>query len=209
MLTLFDYRPSQNGWKIRVILGLLKRPYQTREISIFEGEGQTESYLRINPTGSVPAIQLEDGRAIAESNAILAFLAQGSEHLPSEAYSRAKVDQWLFFEQYNIEPVIGSLRFWSLTGRREGNAALVEAKRAAGLKTLSALERSLADRDFLVGDMLSVADIAVFAYTHLADDADFDLTNYPALTAWLRRVAGVIGPGFPVYPYSVDPHSHV
>jgi glutathione S-transferase len=192
-----------------VILGLLKHPYQTREISIFEGQGQTDAYLRINPTGSVPAIQLEDGRTIAESNAILAFLAQGSAYLPSDAYSRAKVDQWLFFEQYNIEPVIGSLRFWTLTGRLKGNAAMVEGKKAAGLKALSALERRLADRDFLVGDVLSIADIAVYAYTHLAGDAGFELANYSALTDWLERVAGLIGPGFPVYPYSVDPHSYV
>src|ERR1700712_3699163 len=101
MLILHDYRPSQNAWKVRVLLGLLKVPYETREISIFEGEGQADAFFQLNPTGAVPVLQLEDGRAIAESNAIMEYLADSSTFLPSERYCRAKVGQWLCFEQYN------------------------------------------------------------------------------------------------------------
>lgn len=209
MLTLYDYRPSQNAWKVRVVLGLLERPYATREISIFEGEGQTGAYLKLNPTGAVPALQLEDGRGLAESNAILAFLAQGSPLLPTDPFLRAKVDQWLCFEQYHVEPVIGSLRFWMLTGRMKRNAAQVDGKKTGVVKTLSILERTLSGSTYLVGDTLSIADISVYAYTHLAGDAGFGLSGYPALSAWVSRVAESIGPNFPVYPYSIDPHSSV
>lgn len=209
MLTLYDYRPSQNAWKVRVVLGLLQQPYATREISIFEGEGQTDAYLKLNPTGAVPALQLEDGRGLAESNAILSFLAQGSPLLPTDPFLRAKVDQWLCFEQYHVEPVIGSLRFWMLTGRMKRNAALVESKKAGVVRTLSILERTFSGSTYLVGDSLSVADISVYAYAHLAGDTGFGLSGYPALAAWVSRIAGSIGPNFPVYPYSVDPHSRV
>lgn len=209
MLTLYDYRPSQNAWKVRVLLGLLDRPYETREISIFEGEGQTDAYLKLNPTGAVPALQLEDGRGLAESNAILSFLAHGSDLVPTDPFLRAKVDQWLCFEQYYVEPVIGSLRFWMFTGRMKRNAPQVDNKKAGAIKTLSILERTLSSSTHLVGDTLSIADISVYAYTHLAGDAGFGLSKYPAIAAWVGRVAEGIGPNFPVYPYSVDPHSSV
>jgi glutathione S-transferase len=111
LLTLHDYLPSQNGWKVRVVLGLLQTPYRLREVSIFEGRSKTDAFLAMNPAGAVPVLELEDGRAIAESNAILDYLAQGSELLPADVYDRAKVQQWLCFEQYHVEPVIGSLRF--------------------------------------------------------------------------------------------------
>jgi glutathione S-transferase len=209
MLILHDYRPSQNGWKVRALLGLLDLPYETREVSIFQGEGQTEAFLSMNPTGAVPVLELEDGQAIAESNAIMAYLAEGTELLPSDRFGRAKVAQWLCFEQYNVEPVIGSLRFWTLTGRLRRNAAMVPAKREAALKTLTALNRSLVARTWLMGERLSIADLSVYAYTHLAGDCDFDLSAYPALEGWLARVAECVGRRFPVYPYSVDPHSHL
>lgn len=134
MLTLYDYLPSQNGWKARVLFGLLNIPYQSRLVSIFEGEGRTDAFLDLNPAGGIPVLELEDGRAIAESNAILAYLAEGTPFFPAERYQRAKVMQWLFFEQYHVEPVIGTLRFWTLTGRLELNQAMVAAKRAAGAR---------------------------------------------------------------------------
>src|SRR5579864_2715425 len=117
MLTLHDYLPSQNGWKVRVLLGLLKIPYRSQLVSIFEGECHTDAFLNLNPAGAIPVLGFEDGRAVAESNAILVYLADGTPFLPTDRYYRAKVLQWLFFEQYSIEPVIGSLRFWTLTGR--------------------------------------------------------------------------------------------
>jgi glutathione S-transferase len=209
MLILHDYRPSQNAWKIRVLLGLLDLPYETREVSIFEGEGQTDAFLKLNPTGAVPVLQLKDGQAIAESNAIMAYLADGTEFLPSDRVGRAKVDQWLCFEQYNVEPVIGSLRVWTLTGRLKRNAAMVPAKREAAVKTLTALDRSLADRAWLVGERLSIADLSVYAYTHLAGDCGIDLSTYRSVSVWLARVGEAVGRAFPVHPYSLDPHSHV
>jgi len=209
MLILHDYRPSQNAWKIRVLLGLLDLPYETREVTIFEGEGQTEAFLKLNPTGAVPVLQLEDGRAIAESNAIMAYLADGTAFLPADRFSRAKVGQWLCFEQYNVEPVIGSLRFWTLTGRLKRNAAMVLAKREAAVKTLTVLDRSLAGSTWLVGERFSIADLSVYAYTHLAGDCGIDFSTYPAVSAWLGRVGEALGRVFPVYPYSVDPYSLV
>ncbi|TGQ69657.1 glutathione S-transferase family protein [Mesorhizobium sp. M00.F.Ca.ET.186.01.1.1] len=207
MLTLHDYLPSQNGWKARVLLGLLKIPYQTRIVSIFEGESHSDAFLALNPAGAVPVLQLADGQAIAESNAILTYLAEGTTYLPADRYRRAKVMQWLFFEQYHVEPVIGSLRFWTLTGRLERNKGMVEAKRAAGARTLAALDRGLADTAFLVGNQLSIADIAVYAYSHRAEDCGFRLADYPALPGWVGRVRDAIGTDHPVCPYSIDTHS--
>ena len=207
MLTLHDYLPSQNGWKARVVLGLLDIPYQSRLVSIFEGESHTDAFLKLNPAGAVPVLELEDGSAIAESNAILTYLAEGTPLLPADRYANAKVMQWLFFEQYNVEPVIGSLRFWTLTGRLERNKAMVPAKREAGARTLAALERSLADGRFLIGDTLTIADIAVYAYGHRAEDCGFALADYPAVSAWIDHVREAIGPGYPVHVYGIDPHA--
>jgi glutathione S-transferase len=207
MITLHDYLPSQNGWKIRVLLGLLKIPYNSRIVSIFEGESRTDAFLTLNPAGAIPVLEFEDGRAIAESNAILTYLAEDTPFEPADRYKRAKVMQWLFFEQYHIEPVIGSLRYWTLTGRLERNRHLVAAKREAGVRALAALDRGLVNTPFLIGQDLSIADIAVYAYGHRAEDCGFILADYPALTAWCGRVRDALGPDYPLHPYSVDPHS--
>ncbi|MFA1676680.1 glutathione S-transferase family protein [Rhizobium mongolense] len=207
MFTLHDYLPSQNGWKVRVLLGLLKMPYSHRIVSIFDGESRTEAFLKLNPVGAIPVLELEDGRPIAESNAILTYLAEGTRFLPSDSYQRAKVMQWLFFEQYHIEPVIGSLRFWTLTGRLEPNQSMIAGKREAGARTLAAIDHGLTDTPFLVGQSLTIADIAVYAYSHRAQDCGFSLAAYPAFVAWSGRVRDAIGPDYPVYPYSVDPRS--
>jgi len=209
MLTLYGYLPSQNGWKARVLFGLLDIPYQTRLVSIFEGEGRTDAFLELNPAGGIPVLELEDGRTIAESNAILTYIAEGTRFLPGDRYLHAKVMQWLFFEQYHVEPVIGTLRFWTLTGRLELNAAMTEAKRTAGLRALAAMERGLKDMPFLVGGEFSIADIAVYAYAHRAADCGFALADYPALTAWFDRALDIIGPGHPIHLYSEDPHTAV
>jgi glutathione S-transferase len=207
MLTLYDYLPSQNAWKVRVLLGLLGIAYETRIVSIFEGESRTEAFLKLNPAGAVPVLAVENGQAIAESNAILVLVAEGTPYLPADRLLRAKVMQWLFFEQYYVEPVIGSLRFWTLTRRLERNQALVAGKRDAGVRALGALERSLRNSPFLVGDTLTIADIAVYAYSHRVEDCGFSLADYPAVDAWTERVREAIGAGYPVHPYSVDPHS--
>jgi glutathione S-transferase len=207
MLTLHDYLPSQNGWKVRVLLGLLEIPYHSRPVSIFEGESRTDAFLALNPAGAIPVLELEDGRAIAESNAILGYLAEGTPFLPADRYQRAKVLQWLFFEQYHIEPIIGSLRFWTLTGRLDRNEAMVPGKREAGARTLAAMDRSLAGTEFLAGNDISIADIAAYAYSHLAEDCGLPLADYPAVSVWAGRMQDAIGPGYPVHPYSTDTHS--
>ncbi|MGS0999130.1 glutathione S-transferase family protein [Rhodanobacter sp. UC4451_H18] len=208
MLTLYDYLPSQNAWKVRQLLHHLGRPYRTLEVSIFEGEGRSESYLRVSPTGTVPAIELDDGRTLAESNAILMYLADGTPYVPGDAFGRAKVQQWLHFEQERVESVLGALRHWTLTGKLVRRPpALVEAKRQAAARTLEILERELSARDFIAGDRYTIADIALFAYGSRADEAGFALDGYPAIRAWIARVAAQ--PGFlaTMHPYASDPHS--
>ena len=208
MLTLFDYLPSQNGWKVRQLLQHLQRPYRTVPVGIFEGEGQTDALRRISPTGTVPAIQLEDGRTLSESNAILAFLAEGTPYLPDDAFGRAKVWQWLSFEQERVESVIGALRHWTLTGKLARRApVLVALKRQAAERTLALLEHELATRDFVAGDHYTIADIALFAYASRAEEADLPLAPFAHLRAWIGRVEAQ--PGFlaTVHPYSLDPHS--
>src|SRR6185437_3164171 len=178
MLTLHDYQPSLNGWKIRVLLGLLDVPYRSREVALFQGESRTEDFLRLNPVGAVPVLELEDGRAIAESSAILIYLAEGTKFLPAERCAHAKIVQWLSFEQYYIEPTIGSLRFWTFTGRIQANAGrMIESRRENAERALSALERSLTSASFLVGEGLTIADIAVYAYTHRAEDCGFSFSS--------------------------------
>ncbi|MGH8117615.1 MAG: glutathione S-transferase family protein [Rhodanobacteraceae bacterium] len=208
MLTLFDYLPSQNGWKVRQLLHHLDRPYRTELVSIFEGAGRRNEYLAISPTGTVPAIRLEDGRTLAESNAILAFLADSTPYLPSDAFERAKVQQWLHFEQERVESVIGSLQYWTLTGKlAHRSPESIRTKRHAGARTLAILERELATRSFLASDRYSIADISIYAYASRAEAAGFVLSPYPHFQAWLARVQDQ--PGFlaTTHAYSEDPRS--
>ncbi len=208
MLTLFDYLPSQNAWKVRQLLQHLQQPYRTVPVSIFEGAGQTEAFLRISPTGTVPAIELDDGRVLAESNAILAFLAEGTAYLPDDRYARAVVQQWLSFEQERVESVIGALRHWRLTGKLARRPmATVEAKQRAARRSLDILERSLSTRAFVAGDVYSIADISLFAYVSRADEAGISLAAYPRLGSWIATVEAQ--PGFlaTMHSYAIDPHS--
>ena len=204
MLTLHEYTPSQNCWKVRVLLGLLGIPFRSRPVAIFSGESRTPEFLALNPAGSTPALTLEDGRAIAESNAILCYLAEGTRFMPSDRFARAKVMQWLFFEQYYVEPVIGSLRVWTLTERLEVNKGLVPGKRDAAMRALSALERTLGATLFLGGSDFTIADIANYAYAHLSADCGFPLAGFPNIDRWADRVAGIIGPGYPAVPYGPE-----
>ncbi len=205
MLTLHDYLPSMNGWKVRVLLGQLGVTYQTKPVAIFSGASRTPEFLELNPAGAIPVLQLEDGRALAESNAILVFLATGSRFLPAERYTHAKIMQWLLFEQYYVEPAIGTLRFWTLTGRLARNKGpMVDSRRESGVRALAALERTLQSADFLVDGRLTIADIAVYAYGHRAEEGGFALQGYPAVSSWIERVAETIGPGYPVYPYGPE-----
>lgn len=208
MITLYDYLPSQNAYKVRLLLSHLQRPYRTEIISIFEGEGQRPEYLAINPTGAVPAIKLDDGRVIAESNAILFFLADGTPYLPDDRFARAKVLQWLSFEGDYVQSTVATLRHWVMTGKTaRRSAALVEARREGSLKTLAILDRELSGRAWLAGPGYGIADIAVFAYVHRAEEADLPLSDFPHVVAWIERVRSQ--PNFlaETFPYSIDPHS--
>ena len=208
MLTLYDYAPSQNAWKVRQLLHLLQRPYRRVPVSIFEGEGQRPEFLRVNPTGKVPALQLDDGRCLAESSAILMYLATDTPYLPGDAYARALVLQWLSIEQEQVESNIGALRHLTLTGKLPRRApALVDAKRQAGARALRLLDGVLAERPFITGTDYTIADIALFAYTSRAEEAGYVLAAHPHLHAWVQRVQD--RPGFLAtsHAYADDPHS--
>ncbi|MGH8171684.1 MAG: glutathione S-transferase family protein [Rhodanobacteraceae bacterium] len=208
MLTLYDYLPSQNGYKIRVLLHHLGFAYRSEFIGIFAGAGQRPEYLAINPTGAVPAIRLDDGCVLAESNAILGFLAEGTPYLPDERFARAKIAQWMSFEADYVQSSIGTLRHWIMTGKDSRRPReLIESKRAASLKALGILDRELALRPFIAGDNYTIADISMFAYTSRADEARLPLADYPNVGAWIARVKAQ--PGFldEVHPYSIDAYS--
>jgi glutathione S-transferase len=208
MLTLFDYLPSRNAWKVRQILNHLQRPHRTEIVSIFEGEGQRPDYLAINPTGAVPAIRIDDGRVLAESNAILGFLAEDTPYLPNDRFVRAKVMQWLSFEGNYVEPAIGTLRHWLMTGKVAQRAVeLVESRRAASMKALGILDRELATRAFIAGDAYTIADISLFAYVSRAREAQLPLDEFANVVAWIGRVESQAGFLAEVFPYSIDPHS--
>ena len=188
-----------------MLLGHLGLRWETVPVAIFAGQSRTPEFLAKNPVGAVPVLEAAPGRYIAKSNAILCYLADGTRFLPEDRFARAEVMQWLFFEQYYIEPNLGTLRFWTLTNRLEANAALVPGKRAGAERALAALERHLSTHRFLATDAYTIAEIALFAYTHLGEDAGFNFANYPALRAWSARVKEAAGEVPPVHPYSVDP----
>jgi glutathione S-transferase len=203
-MKLYDYLPSQNGFKIRHLLQHLDQPYEHVPVAIFQGESRTPEFLARNPVGAIPVLEPEPGVYIAESNAILCYLAEGTAYLPAERLARARVMQWLFFEQYYVEPTIGTLRFWVLAGKVQANEVLAAAKRSSGERALDALERHLSKHPFLANDSYSIADIAVFAYSHLAADAHFDLASRPAFGRWMERVKAQSATLPPVYPYTPD-----
>ena len=208
MITLHDYRPSQNGYKVRLLLHHLDRPYRSVVVSIFEGAGRTPEYLAKNPTGAVPVLELEDGRVLPESNAILSYLAEGTAYLPEDAWARAQVHRWMYFEEDYIQNGLASLRHWCMTGKlARRSAELVAAKRSLSEKTLGLLDGWLIDRDFLVQGGYTIADISVFAYVSRAGEAGLPLSAYPGVDRWVARVRAQ--PRFldMVYPYSIDPHS--
>ena len=190
MLRLHDYLPSGNGYKVRLLLCHLGLPFELVELDILKGETRTPEFLAINPNGQVRVLEFEDGRRLVESNAILFHLAEGTRFLADDRWGRALTLQWLFFEQYSHEPYIAVARFWihSLNKRREWQERLKE-KWERGHQALAVMERHLDGRKFLVGDRYGIADIALYAYTHVAEEGDFDLSGYRNLRAWLDRVA--------------------
>ena len=197
MFTLHDFLPSGNGYKCRLLLRFLGLPFTLREYDITKGETRTAEFLeRLNPNGRIPVLELADGQCLSESGAILNFLAQGTAFLPDDAWARAKVLQWMFFEQYTLEPTIAVRRFW-LTEQEEPLSEVQQAqlpdKLTQGHAALAVLEKGLAAGPWLVGDGPTLADIALVAYTRVADEGGFDLSEFPAVNGWVRRVESALG----------------
>jgi glutathione S-transferase len=191
MQTLYDYLDSGNGYKIRLLLALLEQPYRWVELDIMKGETRTPEFLAKNPNGRIPALELDDGTCLAESDAILWYLAEGTPFLPAQRTERAQVLQWMFFEQYSHEPYVATPRFIlkhlpADSPRRAELPKRLEQGRAA----LGVMERHLTGRRYFVGERYSIADMALYAYTHVAHEAQLDLTPFKEIRTWLDRVAG-------------------
>ncbi|WP_439569583.1 glutathione S-transferase family protein [Sphingopyxis sp.] len=206
MLTLYDYLPSQNAWKIRQILRHTGIAYRTELVSIFAGEGQSAAYLEINPWGAVPAVRFAGGRVLSESNAILWHLARGTAYLPDDPFDQSKVMQWLSFEADYVQTSIGSLRYWNLTGKlARRDASLIASKRSVAARALDILDRAFAARPFIAGHRYTIADIALFAYAHKAEEAGLTLDGLANFRAWVERVRGQDGFLSEMHPYAIDP----
>jgi glutathione S-transferase len=193
MLRLYDFHESGNGYKVRLLMSHLEIPHERIEMDILKGETRTAEYLALNPNGRIPLLVLEDGRRLAESNAILFFLAQNTAYWPEDAYLRAQVVQWMSFEQYSHEPYIATVRFWTFAGQLDAHEAELPERRMRGEAALDVMESHLLQRPFFVGDRYSIADIALYAYTHVAHEGGFDLSDRPNVMAWLARVASQPG----------------
>jgi glutathione S-transferase len=190
MLILYDYLDSGNGFKVRLLLSQLTRQYSWVERDIMSGETRSAEFLAKNPNGRIPLIETDDGMYLAESNAILCYLADGTPFLPQDRMLRAQVLQWLFFEQYSHEPYIATPRFiLKHLPANSARRAELPQRLTQGRAALGVMEQHLNGRQFMVAERYSIADIALYAYTHVAEEATLDLTPYPHVNAWLKRVA--------------------
>ena len=195
MMKVYDFTGSGNGYKTWLLLQQLGLPYERIECDILKGATRTPEFLKKNPNGRIPTLELDDGTVLFESGAILWYLAEGTRFAPASRLERAQTLQWMFFEQYSHEPYIAVARFWKhffdkLTPQQE--AALPDIMKK-GYAALDVMERHLAKNDFFVGGRYGLADIALYAYTHAAHEGEFDLSRYPAINAWLARVASQPG----------------
>ena len=197
-LILHEYAASGNCYKIRLLLSHLGRAYERREYNILQGETRTPEFLaNINSNGRVPVLQ-DEGHFLPESNAALWYLAESTHFLPHDPFDRADALRWLFWEQYNHEPNIATLRYWATYGggwdaQPQAKQAQIAGKQSAGEEALALMEDHLRGRAWFAGAQFSVADIALYAYTHVAADGGFDLARYPHVQAWLARVADMPG----------------
>ncbi|HEU5181848.1 MAG TPA: glutathione S-transferase family protein [Candidatus Polarisedimenticolia bacterium] len=191
-LLLYDSPYSGNCYKVRLLFAHLGLPYERVEVDVKDRSNRRQVLGEANPALRVPTLILEDGRPLAESNAILWYFADGTDYVPTDRYERAQVLQWQFFEQYDHEPNIAVARFW-LTHGVAYDPAQLQAKQAAGARALDAMERHLAKHPFLVGGRYSIADLSLYAYTHVAGEGGFDLSRTPGVEAWITRVASQKG----------------
>ncbi|MGH8453530.1 MAG: glutathione S-transferase family protein [Nevskiales bacterium] len=194
MVTLYGMTGSGNCYKPALLLNLLGKPYHWIEVDLLKGQTRTPEFLAKNPNGKVPVLEV-DGRYLAESNAMLCYLAEGTAFLPQEAWQRAQVLQWLFFEQYSHEPYIATVRFWIHYLKKETEwAQKIAETRPKGYAALDVMERQLSKSDWLAYGRCTVADLALYAYTHVAHQGGYELDRYPGVQAWLKRVTQL--PGF-------------
>lgn len=187
-MLLYDNPASGNCYKVRLLLAHLGIKYERRELSVSDRSNRPGILGGLNPALRVPTIVLDDGRSLGESNAILWYFAVGTRYVPTDTFERAQVLQWQFYEQYDHEPHIAVARFWLHYRGGEIDRAALAQRQAGGYRALDAMESHLTGREFFVGKAYSIADISLYAYTHVAEEGDFDLTRYPAILAWLARV---------------------
>jgi len=190
---LYNSQLSGNCYKVRLLFAHLGIEYERRELDVVDRSNRPEVLGGLNPVLRVPTLVLDDGRSMSESNAIIDYFAEGTPYLPEDRFERAQVLQWQFFEQYDHEPNIAVARFLVFVSDVAPDEAVLAEKHGGGYRALDAMEGHLAGREFLVGERYSVADISLYAYTHVAHEAEFDLTGYPAINAWLDRVAAQPG----------------
>ena len=206
MLTLYGNLDSGNVYKVRLLLAHLGLAHRRVDVSQLRDEPMSPAFRAINPIGKVPALRLSDGRVLGESGAILHYLAQGSRFWPSEAWDQANVLRWMFFEQYSHEPAIAVNRYLlRFSGEAEAHAERIAANAVKGAHALAVMQQQLAAEDWLAGGAYSIADMALYAYTHVAEEGGFDLTAYPAVTAWLWRIEAEPGHVAMLQESSVEP----
>lgn len=190
-LKIYGDSRSGNCYKIQVLCAEMGIDYDWQEVDILAGETRTPQFLAMNSNGKIPLLALPDGRYLPESNAILFYLADGSEFFAGDAYSRAEILQWMFFEQYSHEPNIATSRFIiKYLGNPPDRQASLQEKKNGGYKALAVMEQQLLRHPFIVGDNYNIADIALFAYTHVAGEGGFSLDDYPAIRAWIEHIEG-------------------
>lgn len=189
MLRLYDFLPSGNSYKVRLLLAQLKIPFERIEVNILQGETRNPEFLSKNPNGRIPVLEIETGKFLFESNAILFYLSKDTELFPNDAWQQAQIIQWLFFEQYSHEPFIATSRFWiHILGKAAEYQEALSQKREPGYAALTVMEKHLSRHIFFVGECYTIADIGLFAYTHVADEGGFDLARFPAIQAWIEKI---------------------
>ncbi len=189
MLKLYEYASSGNCYKIRLLLNQLSIPYQRIQIDILQGESRTAEFLAMNPVGKTPVLEIQPGQYLSESNAIIYYLADGTDFLPIDRRERAQVMQWLFFEQSSHEPNIATVRFWiSIANIATQKHEAILQKQELGYIALRVMAEHLQQHKYFVGNRYSIADIALYAYTHVATEGNFDLSQFPAILAWFDRI---------------------
>jgi glutathione S-transferase len=204
VLRLYDYAASCNAYKVRLLIAQLGLDVERVEVDIFAGETMTAAYGALNPARTVPVLELSDGRTLPESGAILWHLADGSPLLPADSWTRAQVMRWLLFEQADLLPVTGGLRFRLQTGRWQAGSAPAQARHTAGVEVLRVLDDHLRDRAFVVGDTYTIADVALYGYTHVAHEAGLPMDDFEHVAAWLSSVAAQPGYMNDVMPYPAN-----